>query len=176
MADRIIRSRSPRVFRGAGQRRATEWLFRTFSSGDTTIPAASFIFDSSLTTAEKAKRPFTIIRTIGLLSVRSDQNAAIEWPFGALGMQVVSEKAVATGVTALPDPVTEGASDTWFVYQDWQSGTINTSERTVYDYPFESRAMRKIEEGFDVAIMIANASALHGVQYVLNFRMLIKVA
>ena len=120
-----------------------------------------------------------MIRTVGSIWIRSDQQAASEDPFGALGAQVVSEKAVATGVTALPDPITQEADDRWFLYKAVHgqitfadaTGFANTTER----YDFDSRAMRKVEDGEDVAFMIANASAGDGLVFVLKFRMLIKV-
>ena len=43
--------------------------------------------------------------------------------------------------------------------------------------PFEidSKAMRKVDEGQDIAVLIQNNSALHGMAYLLEFRMLVKL-
>ena len=82
-----------------------------------TLPANTFIIDGSMSAAELAKRPFTVTRTVGMISVQSDQNVAVEIPFGAFGMRVVSDKAVATGAAAIPDPVTQVSDDAWYVYQ-----------------------------------------------------------
>ncbi len=159
-----------------GPRRATEWFRSPNISTATQLAAATFIFDLSFEASELAKRPFTITRTVGSIWVVSDQSAAFEFPFGALGMQLVSDKAVATGATALPDPITQEASDAWFVYQAFvaQGGTIQG--RPAYRYDFDSRAQRKVEDGFDIAVMLANADAADGLQYLLKFRLLIKVA
>ena len=158
------------------QRRKTLWLGRQFSTAEIAVAANSFIVDSVLTTAEKALRPFTITRTIGLLSVRSDQTAASEIPFGAIGALLVSDKASALGATAIPDPVTFVADDYWFVYQAWVAyyiaGTQDQARQWVM--PFESKAQRKVQEGDDMLMMFANGSAAFGCQYTLNYRVLIK--
>jgi len=157
------------------KRRATEWFASVDITGSTVLAAATFVFTASFSTAELAKRPFTITRTIGGIWVASDQVAALEFPFGAMGMQVVSEKAVATGATALPDPITEEASDAWFVYQSFAvaGGPIDGSGGVWF--PFDSRAQRKVEDGSDVAVMVTNADANFGLRFILKFRLLIKV-
>ena len=157
------------------RRRATEWFGSADITGSTVLAAATFTFAQSLTAAELAKRPFTITRTVGQIWVASDQVAALEFPFGALGFQVVSDKAVATGATALPDPITEKSSDTWFTYQSFAAagGPIDGSGGTIFD--FDSRAQRKVEDGSDVAVMVTNADANFGLRFILQFRLLIKV-
>ena len=176
MADRMVRSGSFRSYGGRAQKRQTEWLGSADQTAITALPAASFIFDQSLTTAELAKRPFTITRTVGSIWVRSDQVAAREDPFGAVGFQVVSEKAVATGVTAIPDPISQEASDTWFTYAQWASEADTLRGSPLVEYKFDSRGQRKVEDGFDIAVVVANASAAFGASYILKFRLLIKVA
>ena len=100
--------------RGVRSRRKTEWFPSADVTALTSLAPATFNFDQSLTAVELAKRPFTVTRTIGSIWVRSDQVAAVEDPFGAVGFTVVSDKAIATGVTALPDPITQEGSDAWF--------------------------------------------------------------
>ena len=158
--------------------RLTEWFGKAFASDTIALPAASFVIDSSLTATGVAKIPFTITRTIGLLSVMSDQNAAVEVPFGAFGMRVVSAKALATGPTAVPDPVTEVTDDGWYVYQPFScEGTLSSNAgRPIMQFPFDSRAQRKVEDGDQVVAMMANASAADGLLYVLNLRFLVKLS
>ena len=126
---------------------------------------------------ELAKRPFTVTRTVGSLYVQSDQVAASENPFGSIGMMVVSDQAITTGITAVPDPVSQAASDGWFLYRSFgvQGGPIGGQE--VFEFKFDSRAQRKVEEGFDIAVVVGNsAAAALGIRFSINFRMLVKLS
>jgi len=167
--------------RRSGPRRQTEWLAREFNTGPISIPGVSFVFDSALDAAELAKLPFTITRTVGMLSIFSDQAIIAEFGHGAFGALVVSEKAATTGVTALPDPVTEANSDEWFLYGEWDTtnrvdagGSAGFGGK--HTIMFDSKAQRKVQEGEQIAFMIANAAAAgNAVQYFWQFRLLIKL-
>ena len=174
MADRIFRSRSPRMV-GAGKRRATEWFPSANVTNSQALATSSFLFDQSLTAAELAKRPFTVTRTVGSIWVRADSEVLGKEPFGAIGFMVVSDKAVATGVTALPDPITQEGSDEWFVYQAIAANGSAGEGAPYYEYKFDSRAMRKVQDGEDIIVMVANASSVDAMQFVIKFRLLIKV-
>ncbi len=177
MPNRIIRSSSFGSRSGrAGKPRKTEWLASANIAVSTVMTPSTFLFSQSLTAAELAKRPFTVTRTVGLIGILSDQVAAEEQPFGAFGMQVVSEKAIATGVTALPDPITEEGSDTWFVYQSFMASGGPLQGQAMHVFPFDSRAQRVVEDGFDIAVMAANSSSQFGLRILIKFRLLIKVA
>ena len=154
--------------------RLTEWFAGV--PAEVALAGSAFTF-TSLNAAGLAKRPFTITRTVGLLSIQSDQNAAAEFPFGAMGMMVVSDKAVATGATAIPDPITEQASDMWFMYQAFSAeGTISSNAgRPIMQFPFDSRAQRKVQQGEDVVVVWANGS-VDGLNFVSNFRQLVKLS
>ena len=173
--NRVIR-RSAGFVR-SGPVRQTEWLAREFSTDAITVPLLTFQIDSSMDAVEKAKLPFTITRTIGVLSIFGDQAGAIEHPFGALGGLVVSDKASALGATAVPDPVTEAASDLWFMYQSFVG-----PQTTALDGPgptswmIDSRAQRKVQEGEDIVFVIANPNSVDGFRYVFNYRLLIKLS
>ena len=164
--------------RSAGPRRLTEWVARTFNVDGIVLPANTFAIDSLFGAPVLAKRPFTITRVVGLLSVQSDQNVAVELPFGALGFAVVSDKAATTGVTAVPDPVTEGSSDLWHVYQSFSAeGSASTNVgRPLMQFPIDSRAQRKVQDGENCVAVIANASATDGLIFTLNYRILFKLA
>jgi len=99
----------------------------------------------------------------------------VEDPFGAVGMQVVSQKAVATGVTALPDPITQEDSDAWFMYKSFAATGFPIVGNPINRYDFDSRAQRIVEDGSDIAVMVTNASAAAGLAYVLKFRILVRV-
>ncbi len=172
---RILR-RSSFVRGGRSSGRLTEWQGSPNNTAETDLPANTFLLFASLTAAELAKRPFTITRTVGSLWVRSDQRAADEQPFGALGFIVVSEKAVATGATALPDPITEEASDEWFAYRSFAVNGGPIDGRNMMEFQYDSRAQRKVQDGEDIAVMITNASAANGLTFIHKFRLLIKVA
>jgi len=180
MPDRILRPRRG-SFAVGGKRRQTEWFASANISAETALAANTFLFSQSFTAAELAKRPFTITRTVGSLWVRPDVVSPTEFPFGAMGFIVVSEKAVATGVTAIPDPITQEASDEWFVYTQWLTSVFAATAASISTQPymehkFDSRAQRKVQDGEDVAVVISNANAAHGCAVILKFRMLIKVA
>ena len=165
------------IHSGRSSGRLTEWIGAPFVAAETGLAAATFVLDSSLSTLSLAKRPFTITRTIGTLWVGSDQLAGPEYPFGALGMQVVSDKAVATGATALPDPVTEVSDDRWFMYKAFAAyGGVVQGRGNLHTFDFDSRAQRKVEDGDDIAVMMANSSATDGLEYILNYRILVKLS
>ena len=121
----------------------------------------------------------TIIRTRGILWIRSDQTAAEEEPFGALGFSVVSEQARVAGVAAVPSPITDEQSDLFFVHQFWQSGVSIGSEVAFTNlwtaYPFDSKAMRKVADGDAIVVVMENAHAVDAANYILKFRMLFKL-
>ena len=162
-----------------GNPRQTEWLAREFPTSPVSLNFATFAFDSSMDATEIAKLPFTITRTIGLLSVISDQTAASESPHGAFGALVVSEKAATLGPTALPDPVTEGNSDEWFLYGLWSAMIVagaSSDQNQAQLFHFDSRAQRKVQEGEQIAFMIANAGGTpFNAKYYWQYRMLIKL-
>ena len=167
-----------RTFGNRSSGRLTEWFGLSFLTDFSTLAGNTFIIQGVMTAAELAKRPFTITRTIGNLWCRSDQVAAAELPFGALGGIVVSDKAVATGATAVPDPVTEVSSDEWFMYQSWAAGgESNAGAGTPLSvFSFDSRAQRKVADGEQFVIMMANSNGSDAVQFVLSMRILVKLS
>ena len=163
---------------GRSPGRLTEWFGSAFLTDISPLAASSFVVQLTMVAAELAKRPFTITRTIGELVVQSDQNAAVENPFGAFGGLVVSDKAVATGATAIPDPVSEPSSDSWFVYQPWSAeGAASTNVgRPLQRYLIDSRAQRKVQDGDQFVFVMANASAADGVLFSISLRVLVKLS
>ncbi len=90
MANLRVGRRSGLVLRGGRQRRETRWLDGPFTSSLLTGASAPGIL-LSLTAAELALRPFTVVRVRGKFAIRSDQLAATEDYSGALGYAVVSD-------------------------------------------------------------------------------------
>ena len=164
-----------------GERRKTIWAASADVTGETTLAAGAAVLDQSLTEAQLQTigLPLTITRTRGILLVRSDQVANNEVPFGALGMSVVSEQARAAGVASIPTPITEEASDLFFTYQHWVtqnrlSSAIGFSQSTTI-FEFDSKAQRVVQSGEAIIITMENGSATAGVDFLLKFRMLLKL-
>jgi len=157
--------------------RLTEWFADPFATVEQGLAASSGLILSTLSAAGLAKRPFTITRTVGQLMVASDQAAATEFPFGAVGGIVVSEKAGNTGFTAVPDPVTEASSDEWFMYQQWATeGRADAGFNNREIFSFDSRAQRKVADGEDYLFVLANLSATDGMVFIFNVRTLVKLS
>ncbi len=83
------------------------------------------------------------------------------------------------GVTAVPDPFADVSSDTWLVYQPFNAGILLADATgfisSFVQFPFDSRAMRKVEDGQDVVTVVSNASATDGMAYNLVLRFLVKL-
>jgi len=175
----IARSRkSGFVLRSGVMRRETSWV--QIAETNTALGAAnSAAVFTGFSANLLASRPFTIVRTRLEHFVRSDQRAVTELYQCALGIAIVSDVALGIGVTAVPTPFTDGDSDLFFL---WNSitGLISTTSdigvleagKTVY---VDSRGMRKVEEGQDIALTIENSSLSSGTNTVKSGRMLIKL-
>ena len=146
--------RSGNVLRGGRLRRQTEWIGGT-PVRSTLAAANTAVLQTTLSAGVLNLRPFTVIRTVGALSLRSDQ-AAVSEDFAAMyGICVVSDQAVAIGVTAVPTPSTDNESDLWYLHRyivgrfNFLSSVGFHPQEGIY-MEFESRAARKVEEGQDV--------------------------
>ena len=116
-------------------------------------------------------------RTRGLLSVTSDQASAMESQIGAIGMIVVNDLALAAGAASIPGPVTDLDDDGWFVWQPFAqicgatvAGITTSSLPGRYD--FDSKAMRRIEQGFGIAIMAESIAGVSPAEVSVNFSLL----
>jgi len=178
MANIRVGRKSGFIERGGRMRRESVWLasgeiFTTFAAANTAVLL------TSLGATLLALRPFTVVRTRGILSIQSDQAAAIENQFFAYGHCVVSDQATAIGVTAVPTPDTDDTSDLWFVYERLMNRTSGgltdlTSNLMAVRY-FDSKAMRKVEDGQDL-ISVGEASVnSSGLSLTSHFRELIKL-
>ena len=175
MANKARRSFGRRV----GVRRATVWL-STVPQETTITGGTGAVLLTSLSAAGKAFLPFTVVRTVGMLYISSDQVANSETQFVAYGAAVVSEQAVAIGITAIPTPITDIDSDLWFAYQTAVNATqvassIGMGFAAGTAYPFDSRAMRKVDEGEDVVTVLETAGISDGVVVRSTDRILVKL-
>ncbi len=160
-------------------KRKTSWLnFSAVFTSPTALAAGTSILLASLNAAALALRPFTIVRTRGMVYVFSDQSAASEEPFGALGFAVVSDEASAIGVTAVPTPTSGSGSSLWFSWTPWFASIKLGSNISIANvgssYEFDSKAMRKVEVGQDIVAVVENQHAADGASFLFTARILIK--
>ncbi len=104
----------------------------------------------------------TVRRTHVMLSVVSDQTGVLEQQNGALGMMIVSDLAIAAGAASIPGPVTDASDDGWFLWFGVSQvsiaalgGVVNTNPQS---YVIDSKAMRKVADGFSIAVMYESLS------------------
>ena len=147
-------------FQGRAKRAGTNWgrLDLTQShavAAATKILLGSFVLDNP-GIAE------TVRRTRGVILAHSDQASSFERSAVAFGMIVVTDSALAIGVTAIPGPFTDGSDDGWFVHEviAFTDGTLVGGSLSTFPGPspgytrtYDSKAMRKVESGFSIAIM-----------------------
>ena len=152
MANIRTARRSGLVLRDGRQRRQMLWLQAVEIEATGTTAGFTTLL-TSLNAAALALRPFTIVRTRGLLVARSDQVAASEFFSIAYGDIIVTDQAVAAGVGSVPTPAAEPQSD-WHVFErlsgqfDFGTGVgfqIDSVERVI-----DSKAMRKVDLGEDL--------------------------
>ncbi len=116
----------------------------------------------------------TVRRTRGIFSIASDQAVAIEQQTGAFAMMKVNDIALAAGAASIPGPFTDNSDDAWFVWQGFCQKTVANATAGIVSvqYEFDSKAMRTVEEGFGLAVMIENAHAGHALSVMLTMSML----
>ena len=160
-----------------GARREISWLDLPFTSTGFVADSAAIML--SLTAFEKARRPFTIVRTYLEILFLSDQIAASESQLAALGICVISDQAEAIGITAVPTPLTDLASDYWLLHQvlvgDFTFvSAVGVDAQAGRRYTIDSKAMRKVSDDQDV-VVVGEADAIsEGCVITLAGRLLIK--
>ncbi len=175
----IRRSRkSGFTLRSGVMRRESLW-FEGAVANTTVAAASTAVLVTSLNAAALALRPFTVVRTRGRIGIASDQQVATELQDAAYGLAVVSDQAVAIGVTAVPTPDTDNGSDLWFVYERLMQGFFFGSTAafilTLESRELDSRAMRKVEDGQDIVSVVETSSISDGVAIRSFQRLLIKL-
>ncbi len=172
--------RGRRSFGGRAQRRQTTWLASADVAAVVNIPNNANVLVESFTGAQvEALAPFTITRVRGIISIKSDQLVAVENPYGAIGMMVVSEQARAAGAASIPGPITNQDAGEWFVWQpvsaffEFVTGAgFDSAGGRVFE--FDSKAMRKVQAGDAIVVMAENETAA-GFDIDINYRMLLKL-
>ncbi len=143
---------------GGVSKRLTTWL--SFDIGSNTIATEVGVVVASLNAAALALRPFTVVRTHLEMFMFSDQAAAFEAQEAAFGLAIVSDQAVAVGLAALPTPGTDMSSGLWFAHQVMLGDASNVANGPLggAHYSIDSKAMRKVELGQDLVVMLENTS------------------
>ena len=164
-------------FRGGRRQRAPSTWSRFVDNAETLVISSKILL--GVFTLNNPGIGETIRRTRGIITVRSDNTAALEFQVGAFGLVVVNDLAAGVGASAIPGPVTDASDDGWFVWQpiaqaSW-TGISGAAEGHVYE--FDSKAMRRVEQGFQVAVMVEQTSgALSGFEIMTNFSMLTTIS
>ncbi len=143
------------------------------------VGASTAVLFGGLSAGGLALRPFTIVRFRGIMHLASDQLANSELQHVAFGMSVVSDEALAIGVTAVPNPITARDSDMFFVYEELVnrfgvSSAVGIIQQGIAR-EFDSRAMRKVNDGQDIAVVVETSSISAGVNFVKAGRFLVKL-
>ena len=148
--------------RGRGRSQAPGTWARFVDDAPVTVAAGTKVLFASFILSNIGINE-TVRRTRGIIHMRSDQAAGNEDQAGAFGMIVVTDLAVAAGAASIPGPVTDASDDGWFVWVPMiGAGATVTEGRVGFSFEFDSRAMRRVQEGFTIALMYENASATLG--------------
>ncbi len=170
-----------RRFRGGvrtGPRRKMLWMSSAVATDEIALAANTTALVSTLNAAALALRPFTVVRIRGILWVSADTTVASERPFGAYGLITVSDQAASVGATAVPRPYSQSSNE-WILWQPWlasilRGDAVGFTTDNFRPYVFDSKAQRKVSQGEDLATVIENNNASHGVNFVESLRVLIK--
>jgi len=172
--------RSGRILRGGSMRRESLWLEIVPTSTGLGAASTAVLF-GGFSADLLGQRPFTIIRTRLNWHVSTDQEIGDEIQQVAMGIAIVSDQALAIGVTAVPTPFTDISSDLWFLHDIIAMRNLLVGAGATFLNPLginkdvDSRAMRKVEEGQDLAFSLETSSQSSGVNVLKAGRMLIKL-
>ena len=113
------------------------------------------------------------------MGVASDQVGATEEQQVGYGEIIVSDQAVAVGVTAVPTPLADSQSS-WHVFEllaaRFQfSSAVGINPNMLTWKEFDSKAMRKVEEGQDLVSVAENSATGDGALVRVFARILIKL-
>ncbi len=177
MANLNVGRKSGFILRSGVRRRQMLWL-QGLEQRVTLAAINTGNLVATLNAAAQALLPFTVVRTRGFWSVESDQIAATEVFGAALGHIVVTQQATAIGVSAVPTPSSDDGADWFMLDRLWQSfrradGTGEMLFQVQKDV--DSKAMRKLDQGDDLAVVIESGPVDAGQIVQLYARHLIKL-
>ena len=164
-----------------GPKPRTIWFGLSAGSTAQTIAANTSVLMATLNAAALALRPFTVLRSRGIIHWVSDQIATGETPTGDFGLIVAKEAAGDVGVGSLPTPGTDTDAD-WFVYQpmidDFVIGTgvgFNSGDAAGHQYVFDSKSKRRVDVTDDIMWIAENIHATNGALCYIDGRMLVQL-
>ena len=172
----VHRLRGSTRSRARSQRAPTSWARTPNSAGlHTTIAlgTATLLATIELSNAGIGE---TVRRTRGMLMVTSDQGSTFETQVGLFGMVVVSDPAAGVGITAVPTPGSEASDDGWFVWEPFMGAGAGVNGNSLIVKEFDSKAMRRIEEGFQIAVVAENMSSSFGLELSFAFSILTSIS
>ncbi len=161
--------------RRSTSRRQTSWF--NINIAETAVASGAAVLLSSLTAVGLAFRPFTVIRSRGVILV-SDATAVT---MAAFAIEVVDETQITGGIGVIPTPLTEADSDEFFVYEPvgttgYQiAGAGATDVFSGQAFPFDSKAMRKVGIDESIAMVVENQGSGNTISISVVGRMLIKL-
>ncbi len=155
-----------------GNRNPTNWA-GVVASGVFAVPASTKVLISTFIpvfaggeTMRRLRGTFYVVATSAFVY------------HGAVGAFVANDTAVAAGVASLLDPVTDASDDAWFWYQSFHgSGNVagepgSAGGGAAQVYMIDSKAMRRVDAGYSVAIVVANGSAVSSFNIAFSARLL----
>ena len=124
----------------------------------TVVTGTSLVLMGVYNALALALRPFTILRTRGLLAIASDQAIALETNSGAFSMQIITDSASAAGIASIPTPLSQPEAD-YFVYQPWEYDMVfftgvGVEMHGSTQYQIDSKSMRKVGLDDDIAVVV----------------------
>jgi len=137
--------------RGRSQRAPTAWAGFVFS--DATVATATKQIVGTLTPTAGLSHE-TVVRIVGDWQADGPgKNGQV-----VLAALVVTEAAFAIGATALPDPVTDIEDDVWLFISSISVGTLGRSIHGANPIQYDSKGMRKVDEGQLLVFIVANTT------------------
>ncbi len=178
MANVNIGRKSGFIVRSGQRKRETAWF--DIGATRTTLAGGTPVLFTGLNAAGLSLRPFTIVRFRGFLHCASDQIAASEGYMAHMAIAIVTDQALAIGVTAVPNPVADRGSDLWFLYETL-AGRILFGDATGFTTAgvtkeVDNKAMRKVDIGQDMATVVETEAGTFGGSILTKVgRMLVKL-
>ena len=148
----------PRV-RGGAKRR-TDWIGPA-DQGFVSVASAGATLLSNVQFSTSS----TIVRVRGHIAIRPAVYSADVDIIGAYGIGIVSAEAFTVGITAVPEPFSDGDWGGWFVYEtfsmrvEFRSDTgVLAGDQSTLSIPIDSKAMRKVESN-EALVVVAESQA-----------------
>ena len=150
-------NRRPFVRGVRGPTRKTQWggladqaYLTVASGGSTLISSTSFA------------APATVVRNRGMVAIKPSSYTADVSPVGAVGMGIVSQEALAVGVSAIPTPFSDADWGGWLMWRSFAYHFESITQAGVllgtWNMEIDSKAMRKVEPN-EALVFIAESQS-----------------